>query len=482
MRKVNVMSDPERTTRSRNLSELLELDEEGNSIDSGGAESIFPTYSNIPDPIERAEAYEQLAKTYFDSLKSERKTHLKDSKENTKLIKIQEKDIVELQRKNESLAKQLGESKERIEQSDKNLDIDDKNKHIIELEKEIQIISEQLKNTKAVLEQHNQGEEHVREMNLEVKDVIAGIPVFSGDPKKLEGFTNSCDIYYNLATDQQKAGVLQIIKAKITGEGLAKAGPFGDDLNTWALLKTRLKARIKQPISFEYAQQDLSNVFQKSNENIEDYGARVKTKLRNLNEASKKMATTTAEKTILCKANEKYAISKFQQNIRNQTIKVLVSASTNENLDECIAFAMQKELIEKGTNIKSCNFCGLQNHDESSCRKKRNQGNEHQKKNNTKFDKKYNNDSSKKWRDRPNNGPQTNYQSGSHNNYSTEKSNQDRSDKQEKQSQPGTSQNWRYKNNNSNNHNQRSVKIIDELQEETISVEDAIRLAENSKN
>lgn len=395
--------------------ETFELDDRGNPItSSSAAESIFPTYAELTDPTERAEAYEEVARKYFDSLNSERKSHLTSLKQNTKLIKVQENDIRELQDQIRNLTQRLEQLTEDSEEK----------KQIIELEGELRIISEQLKNAKALLEQNNRGDGENIEMNLEVKDVIAGIPVFSGDPKKLEGFTNACDIYYSLATEQQKPNVLQIIKAKITGDGLAKAGPFGDELDTWPLLKTRLKSRIKQPISFEYAQQDLSNVFQKRDESIEDYGARVKTKLRNLNEASKKMATTNAEKTILCKANEKQAISKFQQNIRNQTIKVLVSASPCETLDECIAFAMQKELIEKGTNIRSCNFCGMQNHDESSCRKKKNQNNDGKNKSNQKNERKnWNpNNTNKNWRDKP---------SSSHNTQHNEKIN-DKDDKQER--------------------------------------------------
>lgn len=113
-------------------------------------------------------------------------------------------------------------------------------------------------------------------------------------------------------------------------------------------------------------------MFQKSDESIEDCGKKVRTKLRKLNEASRSMATTEAERTILQAANEKLAISKFEQNIRNNTVRVLVSASTETSLDEAIQIALHKELMEGNKNIKSCTFCGLNNHTIESCRKKRN--------------------------------------------------------------------------------------------------------------
>lgn len=64
---------------------------------------------------------------------------------------------------------------------------------------------------------------------------------------------------------------------------------------------------------------------------------------------------------------------------------------------------MQKELIEKGTNVKLCNFCGMQNHDENSCRKKKNQNNDGKNKPNQRNDrKKWNsNGPNKNWRDKP---------------------------------------------------------------------------------
>lgn len=37
---------------------------------------------------------------------------------------------------------------------------------------------------------------------------------------------------------------------------------------------------------------------------------------------------------------------------------------------------MQKELIEKSKNVKNCTICGLNNHDESTCRRKKIENND----------------------------------------------------------------------------------------------------------
>lgn len=208
-------------------------------------------------------------------------------------------------------------------------------------------------------------------MNVEPKDAIQAIPVFSGDVREFETFINTCDLYNQLVEEVNKPNLLLIIKAKIRGEALSKISPL-DDCATWELLKTRLRDQIRKPVSYEYAQEDLCNVAQKSDESIEDYAKKVRNKLKKLNEASRSMANSQIERTILQTANEKLAISKFEQNIRNNTIRVLVSASQKTTLDEAIQIAQHKDLMEKGKNVKSCSFCGLSNHSVDMCRKKKN--------------------------------------------------------------------------------------------------------------
>lgn len=197
--------------------------------------------------------------------------------------------------------------------------------------------------------------ENEEEMEITAKDAILAVPIFSGDSKDLDAFISTCDLYFQLIADAQKPSLLLIVKAKIRGEALTKVSPL-DDCTTWALLKARLKERLKKPVSLEYAQEDLNNVFQKNDESIEEYGKRVRAKLRKLNEACNQVADTQDGRAILHKANEKLAISKFEQNIRQSTIRILVAASSKASLDEAIQIALQKDLMERNKNIRSCSF------------------------------------------------------------------------------------------------------------------------------
>lgn len=74
-----------------------------------------------------------------------------------------------------------------------------------------------------------------QKMDIQAKDIISAIPIFTGDMKQFDGFINTCGVYYDIVPQDQKAFVLRIIKAKITGDALSKAGPFDDAIDTWEL-------------------------------------------------------------------------------------------------------------------------------------------------------------------------------------------------------------------------------------------------------
>lgn len=110
--------------------------------------------------------------------------------------------------------------------------------------------------------------------------------------------------------------------------------------------------------------------FKKKEENIDAYGKRVREKLNELNKACTAISNDAAEKAVLRKNHERMAIKKFEQNILNNEIRIMVSSATKASLDEAIALALEKELLEKTSNVKKCNFCNIIGHMEVDCRKK----------------------------------------------------------------------------------------------------------------
>lgn len=206
-------------------------------------------------------------------------------------------------------------------------------------------------------------------MAITLRDAIHGIPIFKGEVKELDSFLNTCESYIALVDNANSANLLSIIKTKISGEAYNKIQPISE-LNTWELLKARLKSKIKKHVTFEFAQQDLANIRQNKSDTVEKYGDRIKEKLRELNEASRKLSNDNNQLAVLFTANEKMAISKFEQNLNNESLRLLVSAANKSSLDECVLYAMQRDLIQSDFKKEKCGFCSIPGHTEDKCRKK----------------------------------------------------------------------------------------------------------------
>lgn len=211
-------------------------------------------------------------------------------------------------------------------------------------------------------------------MAISLSDAVNGITEFDGNMRNLESFINSCNLYNTIIPVDHRASLLSVIKSKIIGDAYNKVQPL-DDINNWDALKRRLRDKLRKTVSFEYAQQDLSGVFQQGKESVDQFGERVKGKLRVLNDTTRNMSNNENELAILRKANEKLAIAKFEQNLNKESVRILTSAANKDSLDEAIAYAMQKELVLKTKNTVKCDFCGMTNHDESTCRRKKNENN-----------------------------------------------------------------------------------------------------------
>lgn len=236
-------------------------------------------FDHITDDKERAEAYRDLAKQFEEIITREKNNSEENSKElklthdqlvNTKeLLNRANQESTELKQSIEDKTAQLNQEitksqelsveNNKLTESLKTLQqqeivLNERIVHLENLFKEVKIpeLVEKLKTFCDNIEDTDEQEElnktvgelvtnltalqptidqvqqflQNQKMQVEAKDVIAGIPMFSGDVKLLDGFLNSCELYYNIVVENQRTTVLQIIKAKVTGEALSKAGPF----------------------------------------------------------------------------------------------------------------------------------------------------------------------------------------------------------------------------------------------------------------
>lgn len=143
-----VESETSEQTPSENPNEISKEDLESTSTSA--------QLSHIEDQQEKAEAYKELADSLETYLRDEREQSWIQFTSNIELIRDQEDEISDL----------------KIELSN---------------------VHQQLLITKELLKNQNIA-------NMELKDVIASIPMFSGKKEELDGFINFCDIYMTLRT------------------------------------------------------------------------------------------------------------------------------------------------------------------------------------------------------------------------------------------------------------------------------------------
>lgn len=198
--------------------------------------------------------------------------------------------------------------------------------------------------------------DHIIMANLTYTDLINAIPQFDGKETEIESFITTCDTYNGLINEDRRGTFLAIVTKKLRGEALAKVQPILD-YTSWDALKRALQDKLKKPISFEYAQEKLINIVQGRDENFEKYAERLKKALAKLNGASRTLTMDGGALRMLKKANEKLAIRKFEQNTYNKDVKIMLSATRNETLEEAIAFALDKELSFGTILTKTCNYC-----------------------------------------------------------------------------------------------------------------------------
>lgn len=226
-----------------NRIEVLGTVSENDTIILDDFEEANKDCEQIVDDKERAEAYRDLARSLEEILKRDKQDNLKNLEENSALIKQQQKQLEEVENELKLSNEQLSNSKELINKLDADkadltnsiklleqeeiklnkklselenlcdeIDIDDLINRIRQLypekgpegeedhdlNKTIGDIALNLTALKPTIEKAEIFLQSKLKMQVEAKDVIAGIPMFSGDVKLLDGFVNACELYYGL--------------------------------------------------------------------------------------------------------------------------------------------------------------------------------------------------------------------------------------------------------------------------------------------
>lgn len=210
-------------------------------------------------------------------------------------------------------------------------------------------------------------EEEMANQGITFRDILAyKIKFFDGVEKELDGFINTCEMYNGMTPDELKPSLLTLVKARITGEALSKVQPI-EGFATLPNLLLSLKNAIRKPLSYELASERLNNLFQKSDETVEKYAHNIREALQKLNESSSKVSDNVEERSVFRKAHEKLAVAKFIQNLNSSELRVSVAAANKTTLEECITYALERELTEKSSKLRICSVCNSFEHKIDDC-------------------------------------------------------------------------------------------------------------------
>lgn len=204
---------------------------------------------------------------------------------------------------------------------------------------------------------------------LTYTDLITIIPIFEGQQEDLDYLISTCSTFDEIVAEEQKDMFVSIVKAKLKGIALTKMQPFSD-LKKWDQIKTRLEEKFKRPITYETAQDEISNIRQNRTESIEIYGNNVRLALHKLNIASETLTTDVGSLRLLRTANEKIAVRKFEHGLYNDNLKICIGAKDYSSLDIAISYAMEKENLYKNESRIRCNYCNIVGHIEKECGQK----------------------------------------------------------------------------------------------------------------
>lgn len=188
-------------------------------------------------------------------------------------------------------------------------------------------------------------ERQIDAMALTLSDVMRGIPKFLETDDGIQQFIAESELMYDLSEGTVKTTALRIIKTRLATAH--KLGDIGND--TWLQIKTKLREKYRNTMTYETAQERLLAIRQGPKESLETYSDRVKKLLDSLNIASVNEDPNVQSATRAM--NEELAVRKFKQNIFDEKVRTMALSTDHRSLFEAIAHATQKQEQMQSSNI-----------------------------------------------------------------------------------------------------------------------------------
>lgn len=182
---------------------------------------------------------------------------------------------------------------------------------------------------------------------------ISVIPQFDGDKNKLENFLSICDKfitrYYNSSDESFNDFLLLAITSKLTNEAqnLINSRP---ELNSWDLIKNALRINFGELRDRESLEQDLLTITLNRNENLIEFGERIKIARSKLNSKIRSdLDLDPATKLIYLNQYDSLALNAFIRNLKGE-IRTIVRLRKPRTIEHAISLVIEEENFNYNIN------------------------------------------------------------------------------------------------------------------------------------
>ena len=212
------------------------------------------------------------------------------------------------------------------------------------------------------------------------------LPTFSGDQDHLESFIKAVDEFYNiyftpLAPEDQKKVVLAAIKSKLvdSAQHFLLCRP---DLSDWSSIKTELRKKFGDPITYSILMQQLQYFKLNKGENILQFVDRLKTFVQRIISKINCEVPNDAAKLLLINQVESTSVLILTAN-SPQTLKTMLMLQRPGTLNDAYTHVVNFNMIESQVNFT--NQVSLQNTQRNLNNNNNNSNNSHKYFNKQKF-------------------------------------------------------------------------------------------------
>lgn len=208
---------------------------------------------------------------------------------------------------------------------------------------------------------------------FKISEALKIIDPFDGSPSNLHKFIACCDLVQTALKPSDHIKFLGLMKYLLTGRAYDETVKH-INYEDWPTLRNDLKLRYTDIRSKQQLSHELLTIFQKPNEDVRSFGARVEKLLSEFNDICITEAGAGSERYVEA-LNSQTALTSFQEGL-TQNIRLIVKAYRCDTLRDAISRACEEEALTKrfgnlnrssDKNIMKCQFCKKNGHSADKC-------------------------------------------------------------------------------------------------------------------